>query len=761
MNKSVQQRIAIVGSGLAGSLIAAELAPFANITVYERGGNIPVEPKVVCTGHPIGLAPSFGYGLGGTTNYWHGGLVAMNEDEFRQWPPGMQSEIGRYYPDVVRRLYGEHEAEVWNKLVRTSLNPGIVEDFILKPIRPYRGDLGGIKSHISLELGSFVRCVTETDAGIYVTVDTDGELKRQLFDKVVVCAGGINSPLLLKRSKLGGEKVCKNYIDHPMGFVGKLTRGGNAALFRRMIEDTHPQRMMKIKDEETGLWCAYYLRPTGSPNIDSDPYADSFSALGATSKIRRGVNALPKLLDADFRTMALARLRGKQHFGRHAYVLAVAEQEALGQGTISETDGGPIYVDWSISESTIASITRGLKVFASTLGAQLHEAPAIRSRLWSAAHHSGTCRVALSACEGVVDQNLRVHGTNKLYVCDASVLPSIGATNTALTIGGLALRLSDYLKAEWVNGQASLEAYPMYMTGASSNLGRYMRPSLAAAGLGVQPLDLRHDSAKVMVSNAGSMLHLAHDRRSCAQNRMLQEKVVEFVKTHNIKHVIISMSFATFGRITGQEPSKCSINFGFECTLQNEYASSKLDTEHLWCEWQKAAPDRVLHLVYVPTVLGPTSDWTSRIARHAPAKTILVPRIEPFFSVEQDDLSPLFEKIAKSVFSPGIYRVAAVGRHDSLFQTIRRDRAGDTREIPLSANIKLIVAKCQKEGWIKKVADIGLKVTRKGLEQASTLSIFPVSSEYLGLFVEQSRFNKDWFGTCEEAESNTEPSRRC
>ena len=112
-----------------------------------------------------------------------------------------------------------------------------------------------------------------------------------------------------------------------------------------------------------------------------------------------------------------------------------------------------------------------------------------------------------------------------------------------------------------------------------------------------------------------------------------------------------------------------------------------------------------------------------------------MPRIEPFFSVELDDLSPVFEKIAKRVFSPGIYRVAAVGGHDSLFQTIRRDRAGDTREIPLSANIQLIVAKCQKEGWIKKVADLGLKVTRKGLEQASPLSILPVDSDYLGIML--------------------------
>jgi choline dehydrogenase-like flavoprotein len=45
----------------------------------------------------------------------------------------------------------------------------------------------------------------------------------------------------------------------------------------------------------------------------------------------------------------------------------------------------------------------------------------------------------------VVDPDLQVHGIEGLYVADASVLPSAGAVNTALTIAALALRAGDHI----------------------------------------------------------------------------------------------------------------------------------------------------------------------------------------------------------------------------------------------------------------------------------------------------------------------------
>lgn len=60
-----------------------------------------------------------------------------------------------------------------------------------------------------------------------------------------------------------------------------------------------------------------------------------------------------------------------------------------------------------------------------------------RENIW---HEVGTARLGLDPKESVVDPNCQVHGIDGLFVVDASVLPSAGALNTALTINALALR---------------------------------------------------------------------------------------------------------------------------------------------------------------------------------------------------------------------------------------------------------------------------------------------------------------------------------
>jgi choline dehydrogenase-like flavoprotein len=60
-------------------------------------------------------------------------------------------------------------------------------------------------------------------------------------------------------------------------------------------------------------------------------------------------------------------------------------------------------------------------------------------------HMVGTARFGTDPASSVVDPNCQVHGIKGLFVVDASVLPSAGAVNTALTIFALALRAGDYI----------------------------------------------------------------------------------------------------------------------------------------------------------------------------------------------------------------------------------------------------------------------------------------------------------------------------
>jgi choline dehydrogenase-like flavoprotein len=63
------------------------------------------------------------------------------------------------------------------------------------------------------------------------------------------------------------------------------------------------------------------------------------------------------------------------------------------------------------------------------------------------AHASSTCRMSSSDSDGVVDPNLRVHGTDNLYVCSNAVFPSVAAANPTLTVSALAVRLAEHLGA--------------------------------------------------------------------------------------------------------------------------------------------------------------------------------------------------------------------------------------------------------------------------------------------------------------------------
>jgi choline dehydrogenase-like flavoprotein len=63
----------------------------------------------------------------------------------------------------------------------------------------------------------------------------------------------------------------------------------------------------------------------------------------------------------------------------------------------------------------------------------------------NAHHQAGTTRMHADPEGGVVDPDLRVHGTRNLYVCGASVFPTSGALNPTLTALALTLRLADHL----------------------------------------------------------------------------------------------------------------------------------------------------------------------------------------------------------------------------------------------------------------------------------------------------------------------------
>lgn len=70
---------------------------------------------------------------------------------------------------------------------------------------------------------------------------------------------------------------------------------------------------------------------------------------------------------------------------------------------------------------------------------------AIRSMSKDGIHQSGTTRIASSIKDGVVDSNLKLFGTNNVFVCSSSVFPTSSQANPTFFMGAFAVRLARYL----------------------------------------------------------------------------------------------------------------------------------------------------------------------------------------------------------------------------------------------------------------------------------------------------------------------------
>jgi choline dehydrogenase-like flavoprotein len=60
-------------------------------------------------------------------------------------------------------------------------------------------------------------------------------------------------------------------------------------------------------------------------------------------------------------------------------------------------------------------------------------------------HLLGTCRMGNDPTTSVVDPGCRTHDVPNLWICDGSVLPTIGAVNPSLTIQAIATRTAQHV----------------------------------------------------------------------------------------------------------------------------------------------------------------------------------------------------------------------------------------------------------------------------------------------------------------------------
>ena len=202
--------------------------------------------------------------------------------------------------------------------------------------------------------------------------------------------------------------------------------------------------------------------------------AASSSGVVAVRALRDAVRlrswaSLPRLVRAVVADLAAVARHARARFGRGSrrlrlspgddvlLMVAVAEQRRdIGSHVVldgEDRDGQPAArVAWHLGKEDRVALYDAVHALASELSSagvgRFHpffQRGKLPPDLGWGHHHMGTTVMSDALEDGVVDADLRVHGTENLYVVGSSVFPSAGHANPTLTVIALSCRLADHL----------------------------------------------------------------------------------------------------------------------------------------------------------------------------------------------------------------------------------------------------------------------------------------------------------------------------
>lgn len=460
-----KQNIVIIGTGLAGSLLANRLSDTAGVVALEIGPAKGVEfPSIRFAGKPLAEVDTFCMGEGGTTNLWHNGLIPLDPLDisagtFKEVLVDAEEFMD---PAAAALFFPEGSFSYEYRTARARMNQlgselglgGASLDCLIYPnsYRPLKICPPGRARFLVRDLGfegkgRRIEAVTFSQGGVRHTAPAD---------VVIVAAGAMGTPDVVRRmlETVGADTSLPGtgFMDHPMGFVGKVRFKQEYNKIMKEISlsqrgEYETQGILRIRSECGRFTCGIFFRPALTMENRLGLYKFK-SSLGATRGSRRLRNALSmKLLHPDIVAEVVAHLSGARIPSRTYGVLLVAEQRRGGNRVYHDREG--LVVDWRVSEEELSGYRSVLCQLRGLLEDAAEEMVIQEdlsdSWLWSCAHHSGTMPMGEGE-EDLLDRDLRLKPFENVFVCDGSVIQEHSYANTGLTIGQLALRLAERIR---------------------------------------------------------------------------------------------------------------------------------------------------------------------------------------------------------------------------------------------------------------------------------------------------------------------------
>ena len=420
--------VIVVGTGPGGAMVARDLAKSGKkVLMLERGGKPRLRGSFLqyllyqcIPGHSMLFTPQLlgmvrGLITGGSSIFYYGTCFPVPFDILKSYGIDISSDVDEVKKEVPIAPLQDSIMGAKAKLIMNSarqlgykwekLDKFMYQDRWTKDQKHgdfFYGDPNDVKWSARIFVDEAVKngatlinnalvkkiiIIDNTAKG--VEFKNNGKTCKAYAPKIVVAAGGIGSPVILRKS--GIAEAGYNYFFDPLISVTGYIKG--------------------VKDEkELPMSAGALLHDEGYVMTDM---------------------ALPKMLNTVF---ALAALRFHRLFSHKKCVrIMIKARDTLG-GRLTNSGG---VRKWLIKEDRekLEKGYRRAKEILENAGAK-----GIYKTWRLAAHPGGTVKVG-----EILDSDLQVKNVNNLYVCDCSVIPEAWGLPPTLTILGLGKRLAKKL----------------------------------------------------------------------------------------------------------------------------------------------------------------------------------------------------------------------------------------------------------------------------------------------------------------------------
>lgn len=488
--------VAVIGGGPTGiSLSKTLVLDGFQVDLIEAGGR-EVEGGLLNQKNYIfktrSLIPSNVHRLGGGSNYWIGrigeflpldfqSISALRKESF----PISYEDIKPYYEKAFEELAGKRQLDtslVEQELKRLNIQiPSMLGLRIIRYSNKsfFKEALESISGNSNFTLYLNHKCLrvdklkTDSSGEKYkLLINAAGAEVTREYDLVIICCGAMQSPALVLRSPdlmtTENSKIAGKYLmEHFDGFAGEiyLDRRKHLKTIKKLVLNRNRETKnsggvgvaLKLSESRREQLSVINLQLEISPKqrfYILDPskafkYAKLFLVF---YQFERAVRKFGSIVSGAFLNC----------LGRNVYSVWVkSEILPYSESSISlSPDGMKTIYNHVVSDLAKFHFIRGLELLGQEISAaRLGEFkikpsilrgndPLLTGENW---HPMGTLRMGRNSKESVCDSDLRLYGTEKVFIADASVFPCGSNANPTFTAIALGHRLSKHLKDRFLN----------------------------------------------------------------------------------------------------------------------------------------------------------------------------------------------------------------------------------------------------------------------------------------------------------------------